>query len=144
MKKFPRIGVGVIIFNKKNQVLLGERQGSHGQNTWSFPGGHLEFFEPIFDCAKRETMEETGLKITNLKKSLYTNSFHQKENKHYLTIFITADCIGDKPKTKEPHKIAKWSWFNFNKLPQPLFLPIQDLLNQIKLPITRKKLETLA
>ena len=41
-KKYPRVGVGVMIQNKKGEVLLGLRQGSHGAGEWSFPGGHNE------------------------------------------------------------------------------------------------------
>ncbi|MFA4941602.1 MAG: NUDIX domain-containing protein, partial [Patescibacteria group bacterium] len=37
-KKYPRVGVGVMIQNEKGEVLLGLRQGSHGAGEWSFPG----------------------------------------------------------------------------------------------------------
>ena len=33
----------------------------------SFPGGHVENGESIYDSAVREIKEETGLRITNLK-----------------------------------------------------------------------------
>ena len=58
----PKVGLGVCIV-KDNKVLLGKRKGSHGAGTWSFPGGHLEFQETWEKCAKREVLEETGLKI---------------------------------------------------------------------------------
>jgi 8-oxo-dGTP diphosphatase len=29
----------------------------------------------------------------------------------------------------EPEKCEKWEWFEINKLPQPLFLPYDTLLN---------------
>ena len=46
-KKYPRVGVGVMIQNEKGEVLLGLRQGSHGAGEWSFPGGHLDFEKPF-------------------------------------------------------------------------------------------------
>ena len=30
----------------------------------------------------------------------------------------------------EPEKCEKWEWFEWNNLPEPLFLPIQNLLKQ--------------
>ena len=49
----PRVGVGVIVL-REGRVLLGRRLGSHGAGTWQFPGGHLEAFERVEDCARRE------------------------------------------------------------------------------------------
>ena len=61
MENRPRIGV-VVIIKKDNKILFGKRKGSHGEGSWSFPGGHLEFNENIEDCAVREVLEETGIK----------------------------------------------------------------------------------
>ena len=62
----PRVGVGVII-KKDGQVLVGKRKASHGAGCWHFPGGHLEFNETWEECARRETKEEVGIKIKNIK-----------------------------------------------------------------------------
>src|SRR3989339_718967 len=67
MKKMPKVGVAVIII-KNGKVLMHKRKNSHGDGTWSLPGGHLEFNESLEECAQRETFEETGMKI---KKALY-------------------------------------------------------------------------
>ncbi|MBU0929712.1 MAG: NUDIX domain-containing protein, partial [Nanoarchaeota archaeon] len=62
MDKIVRVGVGVYII-KDNKILFGKRKGFHGSGTWCPPGGHLEFNESIEECAIREVMEETGIKI---------------------------------------------------------------------------------
>lgn len=36
-------------------------------DVWMAPGGHQEAGEGLFECARREIYEETGLKIKNLK-----------------------------------------------------------------------------
>ncbi|MBI4157475.1 NUDIX domain-containing protein, partial [Candidatus Woesebacteria bacterium] len=80
MEKIPRIGVGVII-KKRGKVLLIKRKNSHGDGTWAFVGGHLEFGETPAECAKREVFEEVGIKIKNVKTTVFTNDFFKKEKK---------------------------------------------------------------
>lgn len=123
----PRVGVGVIVKQDK-RVLLGNRINSHGHNTWNFPGGHLEFNESPFDCARREVKEETGLNITNLEAGPWTNDLFTNENKHYITIYIASDYFSGSLQVKEPHKCKQWAWFSWDRLPSPIFLPIQNLL----------------
>ena len=124
---FPRVGVGVIV-KRNRQVLMGRRAGSHGPGTWNFPGGHLEFNESIFDCARREVAEETGIRIKNLSCGPYTNDIFINENKHYITCFVITDYASGRVKIMEPEKCLAWRWFDWDKLPQPLFLPIRNLI----------------
>jgi len=86
----PKVGVGVIV-RKGNKVLMGHRINAHGHETWCFPGGHLEFNESIEDCARRETEEEAGIKIKNIRPAPWTNDIFKKEKKHYVTLFVLAD-----------------------------------------------------
>lgn len=120
------VGVGVII-KKENKVLLGFRKSSHGKNTWSFPGGHLEFNEEIEDCARREVKEEVGINIKNLKRGPFTNDIFKKEGKHYITLYVISDYDNGDVKVMEPEKCEKWEWFPWEKLPYPLFLPVKNL-----------------
>jgi 8-oxo-dGTP diphosphatase len=128
-KKFVRVGVGVMIL-RDSKVLLGKRKGSHGAGEWSFPGGHLEFNESLEDCAKREVAEETGIKIKNIRKLCFTNDIFKKEGRHYITCFLRADFKTGKVKLLEPDKCEEWDWFNLNKLPKPIFLPIRNLVKE--------------
>ena len=62
----PKVGVGVFVL-KDGKILMGKRKGAHGEGSWSLPGGHLEFNESWDMCAVRETMEETGVTIKNIR-----------------------------------------------------------------------------
>lgn len=62
------------------------------KGTWGLPGGHLDFGESFETCAVRETLEETGLKIQDVRFLTATNSILKAENKHYITIFMGAVC----------------------------------------------------
>jgi 8-oxo-dGTP diphosphatase len=125
----PKVGVGVIVIRDK-KVLLGKRMNAHGNHTYNFPGGHLEFGEAIEDCARREVLEETGLKVEKIKIGPFTNDIFINEGKHYITIFAIGESKSGEPKVMEPDKCTGWDWYNWNHLPQPLFLPIQNLLKQ--------------
>ena len=129
MNERPKVGVAVIVI-KDNQVLLGKRRNAHGAGTWCFPGGHLEFGETIQECARREVLEETGLVVTNLRLTTYTNDMFETEGKHYVTLYVIADHASGKAQRREPEKSDGWGWFSWDNLPRPLFLPIQNLLKQ--------------
>ncbi|MCB9493120.1 MAG: NUDIX domain-containing protein [Epsilonproteobacteria bacterium] len=132
------IAVGVAVFIVKDgKVLLGKRLNSHGHETWSPPGGHLENRETIEDCARREVKEETGLEIKNIRLGTYTNNIFPDENRHSITLYVTADYISGTEKIMEPDKCEEWRWVAWkpDDFPQPLFFPIQELLKQNYSPI---------
>ncbi len=123
----PKVGVGVCVV-KDGKVLLGQRLNAHGEGSWSFPGGHLEFGESWEECARREVLEETGLRIRHPKFVQLTNDVFLKENKHYITIYIQAKWHSGQPQVLEPDRMVKWQWFAWDELPSPLFIPMQNLL----------------
>lgn len=125
----PRVAVAVVVY-KEDKVLMGKRIASHGTGSWQLPGGHLDFFETIEDCARREVFEETGIFIKNLRYRAFTNDFFEEERKHYVTLFIFADYDGGILRNKEPDKCQIWEWFDCKQLPKPLFSPIENLTKQ--------------
>jgi len=138
MDKIPKVGLGVCIV-KDNTVLLGKRKNAHGEGSWCFPGGHLEFGESYEECARRETFEEVGLSIKNLQLVTATNDIFPREDKHYVTIYISAEYDGGKVEIKEPDKMVEWAWFSWDKLPQPLFIPMQNLIKSGFNPFERRR-----
>jgi ADP-ribose pyrophosphatase YjhB (NUDIX family) len=58
------IHVGTAIaLQYEGRILLDHRR----DGQWGLIGGALEIGESLEECVRRETLEETGLKITNLK-----------------------------------------------------------------------------
>lgn len=128
MDKVARIGIGVFIF-KEGKFLMGRRRNAHGDGTWSIPGGHLEFGETFEDTAKREVLEETGLAIKNVRFGAVTNDYFRDEDKHYVTIWMLSNWESGKEQITEPDKFIEMQWRDFDTLPEPLFLPWQQLLS---------------
>jgi 8-oxo-dGTP diphosphatase len=115
----PKVGVGVMIF-KDGKILLGKRKGSHGEGEYAFPGGHAEYMESFEVCAKRETKEECGIEIKNVRFQLLAN-VTKYAPKHYVHVGLIADWESGEPKVLEPEKSEHWNWYDINTLPQPLF-----------------------
>jgi 8-oxo-dGTP diphosphatase len=126
MKSIPRIGVGVFVW-KDGKFLMLQRQGAHGEGSWSVPGGHLEFGESWENCAAREVMEETGVIIKNIRQFAITNDIFPDEQKHYVTIWMASDWEHGVPVNKEPDKCLSIEWRDVKSLPTPLFLPWEQL-----------------
>jgi 8-oxo-dGTP diphosphatase len=125
----PETGVGVCLL-RDGKVLLGKRKNSHGDGSWSFPGGHLEMYESWEKCAEREVLEETGLRLKNPVFAGVTNDIFIQEKKHYITIFIKAEYDSGQLELREPEKCSEWKWFPWDDLPELLFLPIINLIKQ--------------
>ncbi len=124
-----RVGVAVWIYNKEGRILMGLRKGSHGDGTWSLPGGHVDFGEHPTQTVRREVLEETGMKVGKVIPCIafaYGHHFFREENKQYITLFFNAQWRGDEPKLIEPDKCERWEWFALDNLPSPLFGTLQD------------------
>lgn len=128
-EKRPKVGVGVIVL-KEGKVPLGKRYGSHGEGSWCLPGGHLEFGESLEDCARREVLEETGLQIKNIRFGTVTNDIFKEEDKHYITIYMATDYDSGELQNTNPERFEEWGWFEWGEFPEPLFIPLRNLLKQ--------------
>ncbi|MCK5107505.1 MAG: NUDIX domain-containing protein [Nanoarchaeota archaeon] len=137
MKNQIGAGVGILIL-KDNKVLLGKRHGDpekatsllHGAGTWTMPGGKLDFQESFEQGAIRETLEESGIKITKIKVICVNND--KVPTAHFITIGLLAEEYEGKPQVLEPDKIIKWEFFPLDKLPEPMYLPSKKILENYK------------
>lgn len=132
-KPKPAVGVGIMIL-ENDKVLLGQRHVDpekadselHGEGTWTMPGGKLHFQEGLEEAAKREVLEETGIKAKKLE--LFSVSNDTVSDGHFVTIgFLCTDFEGE-PKIMEPDEITKWDWFDLNSLPAPIFFPSAKMI----------------
>lgn len=115
----PQVGIGVMIV-KDGMVLLGKRKGSHGEGEYAFPGGHLEYMESFEACAQRETLEECGIEIANIRFQFVANVTTYAP-KHYVHIGLLADWRNGTPTVLEPEASGPWEWYPLDQLPHPLF-----------------------
>lgn len=127
MSNYPRVGIGVIV-TKGDHLLLLERKGVHGQGTWSTPGGHLEYGESPEECAIRETKEETGVDIVNVRALGFTNDVFESSGLHYITLWMTGEYGAGEAMVAAPYEASAVGWYTWDTLPEPLFLPLVQLI----------------
>jgi len=131
------IGVGVMIL-RKGKVLLGKRHEDpkkassllKGAGTWTMPGGKLNFGESFEEGVKRETLEETGIRLRKAEVICVNND--KIESAHFVTIGLFSDDFEGSPKVMEPDKITEWHWFELDNLPSPLFFPSARVLENYR------------
>ena len=63
-------------------------------DVWMAPGGHREFNEGLFECARREIKEETGLEIKNLRVIATGNAYLKDLDQEFFFHFVEADYAG--------------------------------------------------
>jgi 8-oxo-dGTP diphosphatase len=130
LDKDPQPCVGIMIF-KDGKVLLGKRSGKHAPGEYSFPGGRIEYKESFKVSAMRETLEEAGIKIKNLKFQSVSN-IDRYSYRHDIVISLSAEWDQGEPQTFPDERIGNWQWYDLDKLPAPLFYPTELMINLYK------------
>lgn len=96
------------------QVLLGMKKRGFGVGKWNGFGGKVEEGETIQDAARRETLEEAGIIVRDLKE-LGVNIFTFKHTGevHEVHVFEATDFEGTPREGEE----MRPQWFSVNKIP---------------------------
>lgn len=94
----PIVGVGIVICRNR-KVLLIRRGKPPREGQWSLPGGAQELGETVFDAAKREAKEETGLDIKVLGLIDVVDSIRKEDDgrikQHYTLVDVYATASSD-------------------------------------------------
>ena len=109
--KAPVVGVGVVIL-RDDTVLLVQRAKDPGRLTWSLPGGAQELGETVFDAARREVREETGLDVTILGLVDVVDSIRRDAEGlieyHYTLVDVAAESLFGEPQASSDAAACQW------------------------------------
>ena len=119
-----------MVFVRDGKVFLARRQGAHGEATWASAGGHLELGESLEECARREAMEELGLRVGDLRFLCVSNVIAY--GKHYVDFEFLGDIGGQEPRLAEPDSFSQSGWFPLDNLPHPLFEAMRYALDSLR------------
>lgn len=93
----------VLVFNERGEVLAVSRK--HDPNDFGLPGGKQEPGESFEETAIRETLEETGIKLKNLRFVFERET--EGEVDYYTATFMAEVDGNSEPSTSEEGR-AKW------------------------------------
>lgn len=125
-KKDRPMIAGLQCFVRKNGKYLMLKRHDSKQimpGVWMAPGGTREFSEGLFACARREILEEAGLKIKNLSVRAVGVAFLKDINQEIHFHFLTADFAAGKLKPETG--VGKLEWLK----PEEILL-LENLLSE--------------
>ena len=124
-----RIGVGIVVLNKKNQVFLAKRI-DNPKNFWQMPQGGVDSGEQYYEAAIRELEEETSIRTVSLIKEIDCFTTYLLPD-HLVGIIWKGKYKGQKQRwfvvrfdgeekeininTKHP-EFLDWKWVNIENL----------------------------
>ena len=104
--------VGTIIL-KDNKILMVKEAKEKCYGKWSFPAGHIEPNETIYEGANRETLEETGCTV-NLKKAFPVFLKNTEDSKIVMMHFLS-DLI-EESNSYDTNEIIEKKWISLNEI----------------------------
>jgi len=128
----PVFGVGVMLIDHENRILLGHRIKKGETPSWCFPGGKIEAKESLEQAAARELFEETNLVLETSMLNPFIIFLNRSNPNVNMTTGLVAHLRSDKIKktlkVTEPQIFEIWRWFDFNDLPENLFPETEVML----------------
>ena len=107
----PYVGVGVIVF-RNQQVLLIKRNKEPNKGQWSIPGGKQIIGETVADAAKRELLEETGVKVDQLLLVDVVDTIipdvEGKIKYHYTLVDYMGQWLSGDPRAGDDAQEVRW------------------------------------
>ena len=124
-----RIGVGIVVINNDNKILVAKRIDNQ-KNFWQMPQGGVDIGEDYLTAAYRELEEETSIKNVKLIKELdglityelpknligiiWKGKYRGQKQKWFLMKFLGSDNEIN-IKTKNP-EFCEWQWIELEKI----------------------------
>lgn len=88
----PFLSVDIIIEMPGSGIVLIERR-NHPLG-WALPGGFVDYGESLESAARREAMEETGLRLANLRQFRAYSEPDRDPRHHTVTVVFSATGLG--------------------------------------------------
>lgn len=117
----PRIGVGAVIVNEQEEILLVLRNRDPEKGTWSIPGGKVDLYEKLEDTVVREIKEEVDLEIAVKGLLCTAETIRPDRNEHWISVIYQASIVdGVARNMEEGGAIGEVRWFSLQALPHNL------------------------
>jgi ADP-ribose pyrophosphatase YjhB (NUDIX family) len=117
----PVVGIGVAVLRPGSsgpEVLLVRRGKPPNAGRWALPGGGQELGETAAEAARREILEECGIRLGEVHLAAHVDSIHRdgagQVRWHYTIIDFAALWQGDRPVAG--HDVSEVAWAPVDRL----------------------------
>lgn len=108
----PRVGVGVVVW-RGAEVLLIKRGKPPRAGQWGLPGGLQELGETVFEAARREVLEETGVGFEPQAVVTVVDSITPDDagavRYHYTLVEVTGEWRSGEAVAADDAADARWA-----------------------------------
>ncbi len=113
---------------RNGKILLIKRGIEPYKDFWALPGGHVDFNETVEEAVKRETEEETNLKVVSLKLlGVYSNP--KRHPNQSVAVSYIAETTGE-PRASDDAKECRF--FPLDELPKDLAFDHKKIIEDYK------------
>jgi len=119
----PAVTVDIVIVSRdrKPRVLLIRRKIAPFKGCWAIPGGFVEIDEPLEDAARRELLEETGVRMKHLAQ-LHTFGDPRRDPRgRNIAVAYLAEVHAVDLEPRAGDDAAEVGWFSLARPPKLAF-----------------------
>ncbi|MBR3279124.1 MAG: NUDIX hydrolase [Lachnospiraceae bacterium] len=127
-------GAGIILINSNNEILLGRRADN---GYWAYPAGSMELAESFEECARRETLEETGLlcgklELLMLRSGKDTYYEYPNQDKVYFAgaVYVCHEFSGEMRVQED--EVIEQAFFPMDGLPDNLSPGTIEVIDKVR------------
>ena len=113
-----RLGGGVVLVRRRNPPL-----------GWALPGGFVDAGEPLETAARREALEETGLRVALLEQFFTYSDPARDPRQHTQSTVYLATAEGVPRGGDDAAEARVWAW---DALPEPLCFDHGRILEDVQ------------
>jgi len=125
----PQVGVGAVILDGAQNILLQLRRKPPEAEHWSIAGGRVEFMEPIETAIVREVKEELGIDVTIEALLCVTDHIVAADNAHWVSPAFLVRIVAGEITNCEPESTQQVKFFPLGALPQKLTLTARTAID---------------
>ncbi|MGN1012847.1 MAG: NUDIX domain-containing protein [Clostridia bacterium] len=141
------IGVGVILLNKNNEILLLLRNSDpkladsnmHYEGQYTLPAGKIKFGEEFEEAGIRKVKQETNLDVLDIETICLVNDYN--EFAHYATIGLLSRNFKGDINLGDSKEQVEYLWSNIENLPKNICKSSIEIINRYKENVFYKRKE---
>jgi 8-oxo-dGTP diphosphatase len=106
--KTPLLAADGVVFDAEGRVLLVRRKNPPFKGRYALPGGFVDIGETVEDACRRELLEETGIKVGELRLVGVYSDPKRDPRGHVCTVVFLAGAPRAKPKAGDDAAAVEW------------------------------------